>query len=71
MKKAETHKMNNEELEVEVARLRRHLYDLRCQQVTERIEDTTQFGKTKKDVARLLTELRMRRSGAEKEKAQA
>lgn len=70
MKSAEVHKMKDEELSLEVTRLRRHLYDLRCQQVTERIEDTSQFGKTKKDIARLLTEQRARQIRAEnKQKA--
>ncbi len=69
MKIAEIHKMNDEELALEVNRLRRHLYDLRCQQVTERIEDTSQFGKTKKDIARLLTEQRARQLRAEKQEA--
>ncbi|MFG0251418.1 MAG: 50S ribosomal protein L29 [Phycisphaerales bacterium JB038] len=69
MKIAEIHKMNDEELALEVTRLRRHLYDIRCQQVTERIEDTSQFGKTKKDIARLLTEQRARQFRAERQEA--
>ncbi len=69
MKIAEIHKMNDEELALEVTRLRRHAYDLRCQQVTERIEDTSQFGKTKKDIARLLTEQRARQLRAERQEA--
>lgn len=59
--------MNDEELVVEVDRLRRHLYDLRCQRVTEQIEDTSQFKKTKKDIARLLTERRARQIRSAKE----
>ncbi|HEB60685.1 MAG TPA: 50S ribosomal protein L29 [Phycisphaeraceae bacterium] len=67
MKATSIHKMNDEELVVEVDRLRRHLYDLRCQRVTEQIEDTSQFKKTKKDIARLLTERRARQIRSAKE----
>ncbi len=60
MKAAEVHKMQDEELQIEVNRLRRHLFDLRTQNVTEKIEDVSQFCKTRKDIARLLTEARKR-----------
>ena len=60
MKASEVHKLNQEELGVEVQRLRRRLFDLRSQAVTEKIENTSQFGSTKKDIARLLTEMRKR-----------
>jgi len=60
MKAKETHKLSDEEVAVEVNRIRRHLFDLRTQAVTEKIEDSSQFGKTRRDVARLLTENRRR-----------
>ena len=60
MKADEVHKLTGEEIGVEIKRLRRKLFDLRTQAVTEKIEDTSQFGKTRKDVARLLTERDMR-----------
>ncbi len=60
MKAAEVHKYNDAEIGIEVKRLRRHLFDLRTQAVTEKIEDTSQFRKTKLDIARLLTEQRSR-----------
>lgn len=60
MKPAQVHKLQDEEVRIEVKRLRRHLFDLRTQNVTEKIEDTSQFRKTRKDVARLMTELRRR-----------
>ena len=60
MKAREVHKLNDEELQVEVKRLRRHMFDLRTQGVTEKIEDTSQFIKTRRDIARLMTELRRR-----------
>ena len=64
MKAKEVHKLNDEELTIEVARLRRRLFDLRTQAVTEKIEDTSQFRKTRRDIARLLTEQSMRMAGA-------
>ncbi|MBM43824.1 MAG: 50S ribosomal protein L29 [Phycisphaerae bacterium] len=60
MKTAEIRKMNDEDIALEVASLKRRLYDLRCQQVTEKIQNTAQFGQVKKDIARLLTELNAR-----------
>lgn len=56
MKAKEVRKLSDEEIEVEVKRLRRKLFDLRTQAVTEKIQDTSQFGKIKKDIARVLTE---------------
>ena len=52
--------MSMEELGVEVTKLRNDLYDLRSQAVTEKVEDTSKFGKLRKDIARLLTEQRTR-----------
>jgi large subunit ribosomal protein L29 len=52
----EVRKLKDEEISVEIERLRRKQFELRSQAVTEKIEDTSQFAKIKKDVARLLTE---------------
>ncbi len=60
MKAIEVHKLNNEEITVELRRLFRKLYDLRTQGVTEKIEDVSQFKKVRRDIARLKTERRMR-----------
>ena len=60
MKAKEAHELRDEEIGEELARLRRHHFDLKTQSVTEKIEDTSQFGKTRKDIARLLTERRRR-----------
>ena len=38
----------------------RHLFDLRSQAVTEKLEDASQVGKTKKDIARIKTIQRQR-----------
>ena len=56
MKAKEVHKLSDEEIAVEVKRLRQKRFDLRTQAVTEKIEDTSQFAKTRRDIARLLTE---------------
>lgn len=52
--------MKTDELHSELERLRRHLFDLRAQAVTEKLEDTTQPNKVRRDIARLLTDLRRR-----------
>lgn len=56
MNAKEIRKLSDEEIDIEVARLRRRLFELRTQAVTEKIQDTSQFGIVRKDVARLLTE---------------
>ncbi len=64
---AEVRKLTDEEIKVELANLRRRLYDLRVQTTTEKVEDTSQFRKIRKDIARLMTERTSRfraRSGA-------
>ncbi len=64
MKAKEVHKYKDEELKIEVDRLRRQLYDLRHQAVSEKITNTSQKGKTRRDVARMLTEQSSRRRAA-------
>lgn len=68
MKADEVHKLSDEEIAVEVDRLRRSLFDLKSQGVTEKIDDPSQLQKMRKDVARLLTE-KNARSNARKVKA--
>ena len=55
MKISEVRELNPEELAAELERIKRHLFDLRAQAVTERLEDPTMIAKAKKDIARLLT----------------
>ena len=66
MKATEVHKLSDEELTVESQRLRKRLFELRTQAVTEKIADTSQFGKVRKDIARVLTEISARRKRAMK-----
>jgi ribosomal protein L29 len=61
LKAKEVHKLSDEEIDVEVVRLRRRSFELRTQAVTEKIEDTSQFASTRADIARLLTEKNSRR----------
>ncbi|MDH3582790.1 MAG: 50S ribosomal protein L29 [Phycisphaerae bacterium] len=67
MKAEEVHQLSDEEIRIEVDRLRRHLYDLKAQAVTEKLEDPTQLGIARRDIARLLTEQssRAKRTAAE------
>ncbi len=60
MKIAEIRDMKTEELHGELDRLRRHLFDLRSQAVTENLQDPTMLTKAKRDVARIFTVLRER-----------
>jgi large subunit ribosomal protein L29 len=57
MKIVDIRQMSTEEVYSELVRLRRHLFDLKSQAVTEKLEDPSQLGKTRRDVARLLTVL--------------
>ena len=52
--------LKTEELHSELERLRRHLFDLRAQAVTEKLEDATQLGKTRRTIARILGALKER-----------
>lgn len=61
MKMNEVKKLKDEELEVEAARIRRSIYDLRAQVVTEKVKDHSQFSKLRGDLARILTETSARR----------
>ena len=65
MKITETRHLTNEELSAELARLRRHLFDVRSEAVTEKLEDPTLITKAKRDIARILTVQRERESAAE------
>ena len=55
MKAAEVKKLRDEEIAAEAARLRKKLYELRAQTITEKIKDSSQFKKNRQLLARLLT----------------
>lgn len=56
MNGAEVRAMKTEEIAEELGRLRTKLFALRNKSVSEKIEDSTQFRKHRRDIARLLTE---------------
>ena len=60
MNAKEIRKLSDEDITIEVGNLRRRLFDLRTQSVTEKIQDTSQFAVIRKDIARLLTEQHQR-----------
>lgn len=52
--------MNQDELETNLEDLRKHLFDLRSQGVTENIENTRAARNVRRDIARIKTVLRER-----------
>ncbi len=60
MKIKEIRELSDEELRSELERLRRHMFDLRSQAVTEKLEDPSMLMKTRRDIARILTETKSR-----------
>jgi large subunit ribosomal protein L29 len=60
MKVAEIREMKTAELHVELETLRRHLFDLRAQAVTEKLENPYQMTAARRNIARVLTVLRER-----------
>ena len=60
MKIAELRSMRSAELQVELEQLRRHLFDLHSQAVTEKLENPHQLQMARKDIARVLTLLNTR-----------
>jgi large subunit ribosomal protein L29 len=55
IREKETTQLNHELVEKQ-----KHLFDLRSQAVTEKLEDPSQLRKTKKDIARIKTVVRQR-----------
>jgi len=49
-----------------LAERRKHLFTLRGQAVTDKLEDPTQLGKARRDIARIYTVLRQRELEASK-----
>ena len=66
MKIKEIRDLSDDELQIELDRLHRHLFDLRSQSVTEKLEDPTQISKARRDVARILTVKRQRELASRK-----
>ena len=60
MKIDEIRNLSDEEIQLELSRLRRHLFDLRSQAVTEKLEDPTMITLVRRDIARLKTVIRQK-----------
>jgi large subunit ribosomal protein L29 len=56
----EIREKETEHLKHELVEKRKHLFDLRSQAVTEKLEDPSQLKKTRKEIARMMTILRQR-----------
>ena len=56
----EIREKETDHLKHELVEKRKHLFDLRSQAVTEKLEDPSQLRKTRKDIARMQTILRQR-----------
>lgn len=64
MKAEQFREMSTEELEGKLGEMQRNLFDLRCQAVTEKLENANVVGNVRRDIARIKTI--MRESQAEK-----
>jgi len=62
----EIREKETEHLRHEVSEKRKHLFDLRSQAITEKLEDPSQLNKTRKDIARIETILRQREIESQK-----
>jgi len=71
MKVDEIRQLSDEELRAELDRVRRHLFDVRSQAVTEKLEDPSMLRKAKRDIARILTVIRERQLQAAGASAEA
>lgn len=65
MKSTEVRQLSDEELQAELERLRRHVFDLRSQAVTEKLEDPSLLTRARRDIARILTVIRQRELDAQ------
>lgn len=71
MKIKEIRDKETSHLEHELVEQHRHLFDLRSQAVTEKLEDPSQLNKTRRGIARIKTVLRERQLAEQKKAAAA
>ena len=64
MKVKEIREKETDHLKHELEEKRKHLFDLRSQAVTEKLEDPSQLRKTRKEIARMITVLKQRETEA-------
>ena len=60
MKASNLKEMSSEELVMKLEEIQRHLFELRSQAVTEKLENTNSVANTKRDIARIKTIIRQR-----------
>ena len=65
MKIADVREMRPDELEVKLEELKRHLFDLRTQSVTEKLENSKAVRNTRRDIARIMTVIKEREMSGE------
>ena len=65
MKVKEIRQLSDEELGMELERVRRRLFDVRTQAVTEKLEDPSMLTKARKDIAMIMTIMRERQLSAQ------
>jgi large subunit ribosomal protein L29 len=63
MKPSEIREMKQEDLQVKLQETQRKLFELRCQNVTEKNENSHAIKNCRKDIARMKTILNEKRSG--------
>ncbi len=64
MKAQDYRQMSPDELESKLEELERHLFDLRAQAVTEKLENSNAVKNVKRDIARIKTVIRERELAA-------
>jgi large subunit ribosomal protein L29 len=65
----EIREKETEHLKHELVEKRKHLFDLRSQAVTEKLEDPSQLRKTRREIAQMQTVLRQREIEETKKKS--
>jgi len=66
MKASQVRQMSDDQLKTEEQSLRKQLFDFRSQVVTSKLENPRQIKATRKDLARILTEKKVRLTQAAK-----
>ena len=59
--------MSTDELEMKIKELEKHLFDLRSQAATEKLQDCKSVINTRREIARVKTVLRQRQLGAKRQ----
>jgi large subunit ribosomal protein L29 len=63
MKIKDMREMRPDELQLTLGELQQNLFTLRCQAVTEKVQNTRAIRNTRRDIARIKTVIRQRPSG--------